>query len=64
MPTKAHVPHSSHLYRELRHIESRGLSINYSAMERQVYAINHASSDEQTMLKNHSTAFLKVLSHV
>lgn len=64
MQGKPNTSRQSYLYREIRYSESRGLAINYPAMERQVNAINLYSREEQALLKNRTKAFLKVLSHV
>lgn len=64
MQGKATRSRSSHLYREIQFGASRGLAINYAAMERQVNAINLYSPQEQLLLKSRTNAFLKVLSHV
>jgi len=64
MQGKATTSRSSHLYREIQFSASRGLAINYAAMERQVNAINLYSPQEQLLLKSRTNAFLKVLSHV
>lgn len=52
------------LYREFRHIESRGLSINYAEMEHQLIAIAQAEKHEQLLRQHCSGTFLKLLSHV
>lgn len=64
MHSKHTVERDYFLARELRHIESRGLAINYAAIERQVNAINLYPAQEQARLKHRTSAFLKMLSHV
>lgn len=64
MQGKTTTPRSSYLYREMRHNVSRGLAIDYAAMERQVNAITSYSTQEKQLLRGHTQAFIKVLSHV
>ncbi|MDX1696595.1 MAG: hypothetical protein R3208_22710 [Ketobacteraceae bacterium] len=64
MQGKANTPKHSYLYREIRYSASRGLAINYAAMERQVNAINLYAHEEKMLLQSRTKAFLKVLSHV
>lgn len=64
MQGKVTLPRSSHLYREIQFSASRGLAINYAAMERQLNAINLYSPQERLLLKSRTSAFRKVLSHV
>lgn len=64
MQSKSHSLYSSELFRELRHIESRGLSLNYAEMEQQLIAISHANPIELSTRKHRSGSFQKILSHV
>lgn len=64
MQQRTYKPRQSQLYRELRHIESRGLSINYAAIEKQILAMNLYPGIEQALLKNRSSAFSKLLANV
>lgn len=64
MQGKLNTPRSSYLYREIRYSASRGLAINYAAMERQVNAMTSYSTQEKLLLRSRTQAFIKVLSHV
>ena len=64
MQSKNHSLYSADLYREFRHIESRGLAINYAEMKQQLIAIRHASQYEQSLRQHCSGTYAKLLSNV